>query len=149
MQALLINRGLKELIEFGFALGYSGEAFLGAAGMGDMIATAFSQNSRNFNFGYRFAKGETQEDIVASSAEVIEGVNPILTGSAILPQQSHKVDDSNETLETVMEKLNGMIGLEPVKARAKDYVHYLKFLQLRKEQGFDETQKISLLFFNK
>jgi SpoVK/Ycf46/Vps4 family AAA+-type ATPase len=79
-----------------------------------------------------------------AGTEVIEGVNPILTGSAILPQQSHKVDDSNETLETVMEKLNGMIGLEPVKARAKDYVHYLKFLQLRKEQGFDETQKISL-----
>lgn len=77
MQALLINRGLKELIEFGFALGYSGEAFLGAAGMGDMIATAFSQNSRNFNFGYRFAKGETPEDIVASSDEVIEGINTL------------------------------------------------------------------------
>jgi SpoVK/Ycf46/Vps4 family AAA+-type ATPase len=79
-----------------------------------------------------------------AGTEVIEGVNPILTGSAILPQQTHKVDDSAETLEIVMEKLNGMIGLEPVKARAKDYIHYLKFLQLRKEQGFDETQKISL-----
>ena len=79
-----------------------------------------------------------------AGTEIVEGVNPILTGSAILPQQTHKVDDSAETLETVMEKLNNMIGLEPVKARAKDYVHYLKFLQLRKEQGFDETQKISL-----
>ncbi len=79
-----------------------------------------------------------------AGTEIIEGINPILTGSAILPQQTHKVDDSTDTLEMVMEKLNGMIGLEPVKTRAKDYVHYLKFLQLRKEQGFDETQKISL-----
>ncbi len=79
-----------------------------------------------------------------AGTEYIEGVNPILTGTAVLPQTSQKVDDSSETLETVMERLNTMIGLETVKARVKDYVHYLKFLQLRKEQGFDETQKISL-----
>lgn len=76
--------------------------------------------------------------------EFIEGVNPILTGNAILPQATHKSEDPNETLDDVMEKLNSMIGLEPVKARVKDYIHYLKFLQLRKEQGFDESQKISL-----
>jgi glycerol-3-phosphate dehydrogenase (NAD(P)+) len=76
-QALLITRGLRELIEFGFALGYSGEAFLGVAGIGDMIATAFSENSRNFTFGHRFAKGETKEQIFKSSEEVIEGVNTL------------------------------------------------------------------------
>jgi glycerol-3-phosphate dehydrogenase (NAD(P)+) len=77
MQALLITRGLKELIEFGFALDYSGEAFLGAAGMGDMIATAFSPNSRNFTFGYRFAKGESLDHILHTSEETIEGVNTL------------------------------------------------------------------------
>ncbi len=77
MQALLITRGLKELIEFGFALGYSGEAFLGAAGIGGMIATAFSENSRNFTFGHRFAKGESLDHILTTSEETIEGVNTL------------------------------------------------------------------------
>ncbi len=74
IQALLITRGLKELIEFGFALGYSGEAFLGAAGMGDMIATATSVHSRNFSFGYKFGKGESVEEILKNSNDTIEGV---------------------------------------------------------------------------
>ena len=77
MEALLITRGLKEMIEFGMALGMSGQAFLGSAGIGDMIATATSQNSRNFTFGVRFAKGESLEDILATSEEVVEGVRTL------------------------------------------------------------------------
>lgn len=77
MQALLITRGLNEMVDFGIALGVSGQAFLGVAGIGDMIATAMSSDSRNFTFGYRFAKNETLEDILKSSTEVIEGINTL------------------------------------------------------------------------
>jgi len=77
MQALLITRGLNEMVDFGIALGVSGQAFLGVAGIGDMIATAMSSDSRNFTFGYRFAKQETLEEILKSSTEVIEGINTL------------------------------------------------------------------------
>jgi glycerol-3-phosphate dehydrogenase (NAD(P)+) len=77
MQALLITRGLNEMVDFGIALGVSGQAFLGVAGIGDMIATAMSSDSRNFTFGYRFAKQETLSKILESSSEVIEGVNTL------------------------------------------------------------------------
>lgn len=77
MQALLVTRGLRELIDFGLALEVSGEAFLGTAGIGDMMATAFSTNSRNFNFGLRFAKGESLDHILATSDEVVEGINTL------------------------------------------------------------------------
>ena len=77
MQALLITRGLRELIDFGFALGVSGEAFLGTAGIGDMVATAFSPNSRNFNFGMRFSQGESLQEILDTSDEVVEGINTL------------------------------------------------------------------------
>lgn len=77
MQALLITRGLRELIDFGFALEVSGEAFLGTAGIGDMVATAFSPNSRNFNFGLRFAQGESLQRILDTSDEVVEGINTL------------------------------------------------------------------------
>lgn len=59
------------MIVFGFALGYSGEAFLGAAGMGDMIAKATSVHSRNFSFGYKFGKGESLDEILRDK---IDGV---------------------------------------------------------------------------
>lgn len=77
MEALLITRGLSEMIEYGTSLGLSGQAFFGAAGLGDLIATSTSDKSRNFAFGYRFAKGETREEIIKSSVEVVEGVRTL------------------------------------------------------------------------
>ena len=53
MQAMLITRGLREIIIFGEFLGAQKEAFLGTAGIGDLIATATSELSRNFTFGKR------------------------------------------------------------------------------------------------
>lgn len=49
-----------------------------------------------------------------------------------------------ETLEEVMADLQGMIGLESIKQQLNDYTNYLRFLQLRIAQGFEESQKISL-----
>ena len=58
-------------------MGLSGEAFLGTAGVGDLIATATSSKSRNYTFGYRFAQGESYDEIMSSSNEVIEGINTL------------------------------------------------------------------------
>jgi len=77
MEALLITRGLSEMIEYGTSLGLSGQAFFGAAGLGDLIATSTSEKSRNFAFGYRFARGEKRDDIINSSSEVVEGVRTL------------------------------------------------------------------------
>ncbi|WP_232064665.1 AAA family ATPase [Rhodocytophaga rosea] len=49
-----------------------------------------------------------------------------------------------ESLEDVMTNLHEMIGLNDIKAKINDYTSYLKFLQLRQKQGFEENHKISL-----
>lgn len=77
MQAALITRGLREMIQFGEAMGASNAAFLGTAGIGDLIATATSEDSRNYTFGRRMATGETPEHIIKTSGEVIEGVRTL------------------------------------------------------------------------
>ena len=77
IQAMLLTRGLTEMIAFGKKLGASNQAFLGTAGIGDLIATATSTNSRNYTFGMRLAKGETREDILSSMTEVAEGVRTL------------------------------------------------------------------------
>ena len=67
IQTMLITRGLMEMIYFGKAMGSKAEAFLGTAGIGDLIATATSKKSRNYSFGFRLGSGETLEEIQAAS----------------------------------------------------------------------------------
>jgi glycerol-3-phosphate dehydrogenase (NAD(P)+) len=76
-RALLVSRGMVEMIHLGKALGGNTEAFIGLAGIGDLIATCSSNLSRNFTVGYRLAKGESLTEIIGSMQEVAEGINTI------------------------------------------------------------------------
>jgi len=77
LQAMLITRGLMEMVYFGKAMGSNTKAFIGTAGIGDLVATATSEKSRNYTFGMRLAKGETLDDILSTMPEVAEGVRTI------------------------------------------------------------------------
>lgn len=76
MQAILITRGLNEMMILGKAIGAKDSTFLGPAGIGDLVATSTSHKSRNFSFGRRLAQGESMESIIQSS-EVVEGVRTL------------------------------------------------------------------------
>lgn len=78
IQAMLITRGLVEMVHFGEALGSDKRAFFGTAGIGDLIATATSKKSRNFMFGYRIGSGESLEEVKATSQELAEGVRTLM-----------------------------------------------------------------------
>ncbi len=80
IQAMLITRGLREMIIFGEFLGAEKEAFLGTAGIGDLVATATSDLSRNFTFGKRLGQGEKMEEILDTMNEVVEGVRTLYIG---------------------------------------------------------------------
>lgn len=76
-KGLLVSRGMVEMIYLGRALGGNTKAFLGVAGVGDLVTTCNSSLSRNFNVGFRLAHGETLKEILASTDEVAEGVNTV------------------------------------------------------------------------
>lgn len=76
-KGLLIARGAVEMVYLGRILGGNTKAFLGVAGIGDLVTTCNSPNSRNFTVGYRLAKGETLKEILSDMQEVAEGVNTI------------------------------------------------------------------------
>jgi glycerol-3-phosphate dehydrogenase (NAD(P)+) len=83
-RALLITRGMAEMIYIGKALGADKKAFLGIAGIGDLIATCTSPKSRNYTVGYRIAKGEKLDDILRDLGEVAEGVRTLKIGKLIV-----------------------------------------------------------------
>ncbi len=78
VQAMMITRGLHEMIHFGRALGSDNRAFFGTAGVGDLIATATSRKSRNYTFGFRLGSGETLEEVRSTSQELAEGVRTLM-----------------------------------------------------------------------
>jgi len=77
IQGLLIARGLAEMVYFGKSLGASSHAFIGVAGIGDLVATSTSTSSRNYTFGSRLARGETAAQIRETMPELAEGVRTL------------------------------------------------------------------------
>ncbi len=73
-RAALITRGLAELTRLGVALGGQPLTFSGLAGMGDLVATCSSRQSRNRHVGEELGRGRGIGDIVAEMSMVAEGV---------------------------------------------------------------------------
>lgn len=73
-RAAVITRGLAEVTRLGVAMGGQTVTFAGLAGMGDLVATCISRQSRNRHVGERIGKGETIGEIIAAMNMVAEGV---------------------------------------------------------------------------
>ena len=73
-RAALVTRGLAELTRLGVAMGGDPMTFSGLAGMGDLVATCISTQSRNHHVGEELGKGRPLDDIVAEMNMVAEGV---------------------------------------------------------------------------
>ncbi len=73
-KAALVTRSLAELLRLGTAMGGNPRTFYGLSGAGDLIATCFSRHSRNRKVGERLGKGETLDQILASTHMVAEGI---------------------------------------------------------------------------
>lgn len=72
--AALIARGFAEMNRLGSALGARPETLSGLCGLGDLVLTCSSTQSRNMSCGMRLGKGETLEAILGSRNSVTEGV---------------------------------------------------------------------------
>ncbi len=73
-RAALMTRGLAELIELGTAMGGEPLTLAGLAGMGDLVATCMSPQSRNSHVGRELGKGRRIDEILAEMDQVAEGV---------------------------------------------------------------------------
>lgn len=73
-RAAIITRGLAEITRLGVALGGEPATFAGLAGMGDLLATCMSPQSRNRHVGEQLGRGRSLAEIVAGMDQVAEGV---------------------------------------------------------------------------
>ena len=82
-RAALISRGIYEIVKITTTMGGKKETVFGLSGIGDLIVTALSTNSRNYSAGIKIGKGEKLDKIVKSSKMVIEGIRAIEAGHLI------------------------------------------------------------------
>lgn len=76
-KAALITRGMAEITRLGTAMGCFEQTFYGLAGIGDLVATATSEHSRNNLCGKLIGQGLTKEEALKKVGMVVEGINAI------------------------------------------------------------------------
>jgi glycerol-3-phosphate dehydrogenase (NAD(P)+) len=111
--AALTTRGFAELVRFGRAYGAKPETMMGLSGLGDLLLTCSTPQSRNFSFGMKLGQGETPSAIHASTglaegaftAPVLlemareRGVDmPIVAAVAAVLAERKSVDEAIESL---------------------------------------------------
>jgi len=72
-RAALITRGFAELTRLGLAMGAKAETMNGLCGLGDLVLTCCSMNSRNTSLGAALGEGRALADILAERVSVAEG----------------------------------------------------------------------------
>lgn len=83
-RAALISRGFAEMTRFGLARGAQAETLAGLAGLGDLVLTCTSSNSRNFALGQGLGRGEAAATLMADRRTVAEGAfsAPVVAAAA-------------------------------------------------------------------
>ena len=74
---IALASGMAEIKRLGLKMGGKEDSFDGLAGMGDLIVTATSKESRNNNAGYLIGKGKSAEEAKKEVGMVVEGINAI------------------------------------------------------------------------
>lgn len=86
--ASLITRGFAELTRFGERYGAKTETLMGLSGLGDLVLTCSSLQSRNMSLGAALGKGQTLDEILSNRNSVSEGVFTAKAVAAIAKERS-------------------------------------------------------------
>jgi glycerol-3-phosphate dehydrogenase (NAD(P)+) len=83
-RAALISRGFAEMTRFGLARGARAETLGGLSGLGDLVLTCSSTNSRNFSLGKGLGEGHAAAALLSNRRTVAEGAYtaPVLRDAA-------------------------------------------------------------------
>jgi len=115
-RAALITRGLAEIIRLGSALGADAQTFSGLSGMGDLVLTCTSTQSRNYTVGLELGRGASLDSILNSMKMVAEGVYTARSAHALarkhaidmpIVREIHRVLFENKSPRQALEELMG------------------------------------------
>jgi glycerol-3-phosphate dehydrogenase (NAD(P)+) len=107
-RAALLARSFAELTRLGVALGAKAETLMGLSGLGDLVLTATSGQSRNFHFGFEVGRGRTVAELNAPGQPLAEGVET--AAALVIRARAEKIE--LPVAETVAQVLDGSLPLD-------------------------------------
>lgn len=110
-KALLVTRGQTEIMRLSVAMGADPVTFSGLAGIGDLMATCASPQSRNHRVGAALARGEKLSDILKTLGMVAEGVNTSRAARELCEQHRIEAPLFDRIYRVVHEGLAPAVGL--------------------------------------
>ncbi|MCY0881751.1 MAG: NAD(P)-dependent glycerol-3-phosphate dehydrogenase, partial [Firmicutes bacterium] len=118
-QAAIMTRGLHEMGQLSVKMGAQWDTLAGLAGIGDVVATAMAQTSRNRWCGEQLAQGRSLPEILSSTAMVIEGVPTAAAAAALGKKFSLPMPITTEVLamfagRSVMEAVQRLMARDLV-----------------------------------
>ncbi len=117
-RAFLITRGIKEIVSIVVALGGKMETAYGLAGIGDLIVTASSMNSRNFQCGLNLGKGMSVEEAIHAVTQNVEGIRAIEAGYEIGKKYNVELPIINAAYQVVNGSNNAKEALHNLLSRS-------------------------------
>lgn len=105
-RASLIARGFAEMTRFGLARGAQAETLAGLSGLGDLVLTCSSTNSRNFSLGKGLGEGQPAADLMADRRTVAEGAFT----APVLQLAARAVEVEMPVVDAVCALLDGAIS---------------------------------------
>lgn len=117
-RAMLITRGIKEIVSIVLALGGKMETVYGLSGIGDLIVTASSMNSRNFQCGLKIGRGMSVDMAMGSIVQSVEGVRAIHAGHEIGIKYNLELPIIDEAFKVVEGKLSAKEALHNLLSRS-------------------------------
>ncbi len=116
-KAALVSRGVTEMARLGAALGGERRTFFGLSGLGDLMLTCYAKTSRNRTFGERVGRGERPTDIVASMAQIAEGVKSAAPVHALGHQRHLSIPICDEVYRMLHEDKDPRASVESLMRR--------------------------------
>lgn len=107
-QAALTARGFAELTRLGLAMGSKQDTLTGLSGLGDLVLTCSTPQSRNFSFGIELGRGKTAKDLIAAGGKLAEGAHTARI--AVELAERLKVDLPIST--TVAQLISGKLSID-------------------------------------
>lgn len=107
-RAALISRGFAEMTRFGLARGAEAETLAGLSGLGDLVLTCSSTNSRNFSLGKGLGEGRSAEELLADRTTVAEGAHT----APVLREAAHDAGVEMPITEAVCAMLEGATSVD-------------------------------------
>jgi glycerol-3-phosphate dehydrogenase (NAD(P)+) len=107
-RAALITRGFAELTRLGLAMGAKAETLSGLCGLGDLVLTCASLNSRNTSLGAALGEGQALASILAERRSVAEG----LESAPAIVALAHKHGVEMPICEAVADIVSGKLSVD-------------------------------------